>query len=143
MVYCFFLNESECGQLTQDVGLEAWDLTPGPSTDLSIVDVKSPDASHTEGQSNHLEEESIREPLVCASHDLPICTIGQMSADMLHCFEGSNKEGCRCFTAQKIRDFVDMLAKFLVSSCLVGSFLFHLLAPVCTFNIYHVFRTFK
>ncbi|PIO23210.1 hypothetical protein AB205_0145870, partial [Aquarana catesbeiana] len=59
-------EESECGHLTQDVGLQAWDLTPGPSTDLSIVDVKSPDASRTSGQSDPKEEESIWESLVCA-----------------------------------------------------------------------------
>lgn len=29
-------QESECGHLTQDVSLEAWDLTHGPSTDLSV-----------------------------------------------------------------------------------------------------------
>ncbi|PIO33463.1 hypothetical protein AB205_0188720 [Aquarana catesbeiana] len=75
------------GQLTQDVSLEPWDLTPGPSTDIAIVDVKSPDASQSEGQSEPEEEESIREPLVCASHDLPRCTIGRISADMLHCLK--------------------------------------------------------
>ncbi|PIO28869.1 hypothetical protein AB205_0146510 [Aquarana catesbeiana] len=64
-------EESECGELIQDVFLEPLDLTPGPSTYLAIVDVKSPDASHTEGQSNPEKEESIREPLVCVSHDLP------------------------------------------------------------------------
>ncbi|PIO02861.1 hypothetical protein AB205_0022450 [Aquarana catesbeiana] len=58
-------EESECGQLTQD------DLTSGPSTDIAIVVVKYPGASHSEGQSEPEEEESIREPLVCASHDLP------------------------------------------------------------------------
>ncbi|PIO39582.1 hypothetical protein AB205_0217540 [Aquarana catesbeiana] len=80
-------QESECGHLTQDVGLEAWVLTPGSSTDLSIVNIKSPDTSHTESQSDSEEEESIREPLVCASHDLPRCTIGRISADMLHCLK--------------------------------------------------------
>ncbi|PIO35966.1 hypothetical protein AB205_0175480, partial [Aquarana catesbeiana] len=79
--------ESECGELTQDVCLEPWDLTPGPSKDLAIVGVKSSDASHTECQSDQEEEESIWEPLVCASHDLPQCTIGRMSADMLHCLK--------------------------------------------------------
>ncbi|PIO13107.1 hypothetical protein AB205_0098290 [Aquarana catesbeiana] len=58
-------EESECGQLTQDISLEPWDLSPGPSTDIVIVDVKSPDASHSEGQGEPEEEESIREPLVC------------------------------------------------------------------------------
>ncbi|PIO32061.1 hypothetical protein AB205_0097810 [Aquarana catesbeiana] len=80
-------EESDCGVLTQDVCLESWDLTPGPCTDLAIVDVKSPDTSHTEGQSGLEEEESIWEPLVCASHDLPGCTIGRISADMLHCLK--------------------------------------------------------
>ncbi|PIO25780.1 hypothetical protein AB205_0034420 [Aquarana catesbeiana] len=80
-------EESECGQLTQDVSLEPWDLTPGPSTDIAIVDVKSPNASHSEGQSNSEEEESIQEPIVCASHDLPRCTIGRRRADMLHCLK--------------------------------------------------------
>ncbi|XP_077329770.1 uncharacterized protein LOC143963908 [Lithobates pipiens] len=60
-------EETECGELIQDVCLKPWDLTPGPSTDLAIVDVKSPDMSHTEGQSDPEEEESIREPLLCAS----------------------------------------------------------------------------
>ncbi|PIO24770.1 hypothetical protein AB205_0052210 [Aquarana catesbeiana] len=55
-------KESECGELTQDVCLEPWDLTPGPSKDLAIVDVKSPDASH-KGQSDPEEEESIRKLL--------------------------------------------------------------------------------
>ncbi|PIO40162.1 hypothetical protein AB205_0186440 [Aquarana catesbeiana] len=49
--------------------------------------LKSPDASPTEGQSDPEKEESIQEPLVCASHDLPQCTIGRMSADMLHCLK--------------------------------------------------------
>ncbi|PIO01543.1 hypothetical protein AB205_0004880 [Aquarana catesbeiana] len=80
-------EESECGQLTQDVSLEPWDLTPGPSTDIAIVVVKSLDTSHSEGQSKPEEEESIREPLACASHDFPRCTIGRMSADMLHCLK--------------------------------------------------------
>ncbi|PIO30244.1 hypothetical protein AB205_0056930, partial [Aquarana catesbeiana] len=84
------------------LSLEAWDLTPGPSTDLSIMDVKSPDASHTEGQSDPEEEESIWEPLDCASHDLPRCTNGQMSADMLHCLKDLEqiKGGCHCFTVK-------------------------------------------
>ncbi|PIO41028.1 hypothetical protein AB205_0052790 [Aquarana catesbeiana] len=59
-------EESECGQLTQDVSLEPWDLTPGPSTDIAIVVVKSPDMSHSEGQSEPEEGKSIQEPLVCA-----------------------------------------------------------------------------
>ncbi|PIO31069.1 hypothetical protein AB205_0001430, partial [Aquarana catesbeiana] len=71
-----FPLKTECGHLTQDVGLEAWDLTPGPSTDPSVVDVKSPDSSCTLGQCDPEEEASIREPLVCASHDLHRCTIG-------------------------------------------------------------------
>ncbi|PIO25279.1 hypothetical protein AB205_0017460, partial [Aquarana catesbeiana] len=50
--------------------LEPWDLTPGLSADIANVDVKSPDVSHSEGQSEPEEEESIREPFVCASHDL-------------------------------------------------------------------------
>ncbi|PIO05309.1 hypothetical protein AB205_0029210 [Aquarana catesbeiana] len=87
MVYCFFLEESECGQFTQDVSSEPWDPTPGPSTDIAIVDVKSPDVSYSERQSEPEEEESILEPLVCASHDLPRCTMGRMSADMLHCLK--------------------------------------------------------
>ncbi|PIO30130.1 hypothetical protein AB205_0088290 [Aquarana catesbeiana] len=80
-------EESECGQLTQDVSLEPWDLTPGPSTDIAIVVIKSPDVSHSEGQSEPEEEESIWEPLVYASHNIPLCTIGRMSADMLHCLK--------------------------------------------------------
>ncbi|PIO31560.1 hypothetical protein AB205_0121420, partial [Aquarana catesbeiana] len=88
-------EESECGQLTQDVSLEPWDLTPGPSTDISIVVVKSPDTSHSEGQSKPEEEESIREPLVCASHDFPRCTIGRMSADMLHCLKDLERSKSR------------------------------------------------
>ncbi|PIO22837.1 hypothetical protein AB205_0037310 [Aquarana catesbeiana] len=83
MVYCFFFKESEC--ITQDVSLELWDLTPGCSTDIAIVVVKSPDACHSEGQSKPEEEERFWEPLVCTSHDLPLCTIGRMSSDMLHC----------------------------------------------------------
>lgn len=49
-------QESECGHLTQDVSLEAWDLTHGPSTDLSVVDIKSPAASRTLGQRDPEEE---------------------------------------------------------------------------------------
>ncbi|PIO25370.1 hypothetical protein AB205_0075240 [Aquarana catesbeiana] len=49
--------------------------------------VKSPDASPSKGQSEPEEEKSIREPLICASHDLPPCTIGRMSADILHCLK--------------------------------------------------------
>ncbi|PIO16120.1 hypothetical protein AB205_0151270 [Aquarana catesbeiana] len=60
-------EESDCGQLTQEVSLEPWYLTPGPSTDIAIVVIKSPDASHSEGQSEPEEEEIIPEPLVCAS----------------------------------------------------------------------------
>ncbi|PIO40597.1 hypothetical protein AB205_0114740, partial [Aquarana catesbeiana] len=84
-------DEHECGELTQEMCLEPWDLTPGPSTDIATVDVKFPDASHTEGQSDPEEEESIWEPLVCASHDLPQCTIGRMSADMLNCLKELEK----------------------------------------------------
>ncbi|PIO16119.1 hypothetical protein AB205_0151270 [Aquarana catesbeiana] len=80
-------EESDCGQLTQEVSLEPWYLTPGPSTDIAIVVIKSPDASHSEGQSEPEEEEIIPEPLVCASHDLLRCTIDRMSADMLHCLK--------------------------------------------------------
>ncbi|PIO24950.1 hypothetical protein AB205_0067370 [Aquarana catesbeiana] len=69
--------------MNQDVGLEAWDMTPGPSTDLPIVDVTSPDASQTEGQRDPEVEENICEPLVCTRHELPRCTIGHMSADMM------------------------------------------------------------
>ncbi|PIO34131.1 hypothetical protein AB205_0110540 [Aquarana catesbeiana] len=49
-------EESECGQLTQDVSLEPWDLSPGPSTDIVIVDIKSPDTSLSESQSEPEEE---------------------------------------------------------------------------------------
>ncbi|PIO34655.1 hypothetical protein AB205_0056160, partial [Aquarana catesbeiana] len=103
----------ECGQLTQDVSLEPWDLTPGPSTDIAIVDVKSPDVSHGEGQSDPEEEESIWKPLVCASHDLPRCTIGRMSTDVLHCLKDLEqiKEAATALQ-RRIIDFVDMLAKF-------------------------------
>ncbi|PIO25612.1 hypothetical protein AB205_0102190, partial [Aquarana catesbeiana] len=100
--------ERECGELTQDVFWEAWDLTSGPSTD-----VQYPYASHTEGQSDPEEEESIREPLACVSHDLPQCTIGRMSADMLHCLDDLEKiKEAATALQQRIRDFVDMLAKF-------------------------------
>ncbi|PIO31187.1 hypothetical protein AB205_0203170 [Aquarana catesbeiana] len=107
-------EESEYGELTQDVYLEPWDLTPEPSKDHAIVDVKSPDTSHTEGQSDPEEEESIQEPLVCASHDLPRCTIGRMSADMLHCLKDLEQiKKAATALQRRIRDFVDMLAKFL------------------------------
>ncbi|PIO40137.1 hypothetical protein AB205_0124610 [Aquarana catesbeiana] len=105
-------EQSECGELTQDVCLEPWDLTPGPSKDPGIVDIKSPHTSHTEGQSDPEEEESTQEPLVCASHDLPRCTTGRMSADM-HCLKDLEqiKEAATALQ-RRIQDFVDMLAKF-------------------------------
>ncbi|PIO32749.1 hypothetical protein AB205_0161340 [Aquarana catesbeiana] len=105
-------EESECGEFTQDVSLEPWDVTLGPSTDIAIVNVKSPDVSHSEGQSEPEEEESIREPLVCASHDLPRCTIDRMSADMLHYLKEMEKiKKAATALQRRIRDFVDMLAK--------------------------------
>ncbi|PIO27187.1 hypothetical protein AB205_0020140 [Aquarana catesbeiana] len=113
-------EESECGQLTQDITLEPWDLSLGPSTDIAIVDVKSPDASHSEGQSEPEEEESIREPLICASHDLPQCAIGRMSADMLHCLkEPEQVKEATTALQQRISDFCGHACQILISSCLV------------------------
>ncbi|XP_077350085.1 uncharacterized protein LOC143998365 [Lithobates pipiens] len=96
-------EESECGELAQDVCLEQWDLTPGLSTDLAIVDVKSPDTSHTEGQSDPEEEESIQEPFVCA--------IAQSSASHLFKKGGTNgsdiKPSLFCgLNSQDNREFV-------------------------------------
>ncbi|PIO27937.1 hypothetical protein AB205_0066720, partial [Aquarana catesbeiana] len=75
--------ESECVQLNQDVSLEVWDMTPGPNTDLPIVHLTSTDASQTESQRDSEVEENICEPLVCARHKLPRCTIGHMNANMM------------------------------------------------------------
>ncbi|PIO33829.1 hypothetical protein AB205_0007700 [Aquarana catesbeiana] len=112
-------EESECGQLTQDVSLEPWDLSPGPSTNIAIVDVKSPDASHSDCQSEPEEEESIQKRLVCASHDLPQCTIGRMSADMLHCLKVL--EQIKEATTALQRRIIDCAhaCQNLISSCLV------------------------
>ncbi|PIO33412.1 hypothetical protein AB205_0020290, partial [Aquarana catesbeiana] len=105
--------ESECVQLNQDVGFGAWDLTPGPSTDLPIVDVTSPDASPTEGQRDPEVEETICEPLVCARHELPRCTIGHMSLHMMQALIDLEqiKEAATALQ-RRIRDYVNMLAKF-------------------------------
>ncbi|PIO39776.1 hypothetical protein AB205_0173660 [Aquarana catesbeiana] len=69
----------------------------------------NPDASHTEGQSDPEEEESI----VCTSNDLPRCTICRMSADMLHCLKDLEQiKEVSTALQRRIRDFVDILAKF-------------------------------
>ncbi|PIO24295.1 hypothetical protein AB205_0000710 [Aquarana catesbeiana] len=88
-------------------------MTPGPSTDLPIVDVTSPDASQTEGQRDPEVEENICEPLVCARRKLPRCTIGRMSADMMQALIDLEKINETATALQRrIRDYVDMLAKF-------------------------------
>ncbi|PIO40289.1 hypothetical protein AB205_0068950, partial [Aquarana catesbeiana] len=105
--------QSECVQLNPDVGLEAWDMTPGPSTDLPIVDVTSPDTSQTEGQRDPEVKETSCQPLVCARHKLPRCTIGHMSADMMQALTDLEqiKEAATALQ-RRICDYVDMLAKF-------------------------------
>ncbi|PIN88357.1 hypothetical protein AB205_0117110, partial [Aquarana catesbeiana] len=105
--------ESECVQLNQDVSFEAWYLKPGPSTDLPIVDVTSPDTSQTESQRDPEVEETIHEPLVCARHKFQGCTIGLMSADMMQALIDLEqiKEAATALQ-RRICDYVDMFAKF-------------------------------
>ncbi|PIO25044.1 hypothetical protein AB205_0091680 [Aquarana catesbeiana] len=88
-------------------------MTPEPSTDLPIVDVTSHDASQTEGQRDPEVEETICEPLVCSRHELPRCTIGCMSADMMQALIDLEKiKEAATGLQRRIRDYVDMLAKF-------------------------------
>ncbi|PIO23552.1 hypothetical protein AB205_0084470 [Aquarana catesbeiana] len=113
MLYYFFLEKSECVKLNQDVGLKAWDMTPGPTTDLPIVDVTSPDTSQTEGQRDPEVEETICEPLVCARHELPRCTIGRMNADMMQALIELEKiKEAATALQRRMHDYVDMLSKF-------------------------------